>query len=288
MKRSPFSNTASKGRSTLFLTSVAALVVVALPLHAQEAGTPPPAEQTPAAAEPSAPVEFVGGDLPDAPEEPATTGSGLDDQGPVDTTPPTFDDLAVAAGRGGAVSRVTAVVTDDMSGVDSVIIFFRTGDEVLFREAKLVAGEGGLFLGQLPPGIQNSGFSYYIEAQDAGGNKAQLGTPERPFVVAPAGESDLVRLEREEAYEPPAPTIHGAWIALALGTGVIVTVAAAAFWVDFVRIQLLLREPLTDAYRTQVEQAALGDLAIASVMSILAVAAVGTGTGLLIFASLEE
>jgi hypothetical protein len=266
---------------------LAAWCVVAAPRSAQAADTQTP-EETPSSSAPSeGPVEFVGGDLPDAPDEPEAE-SAIADSGPVDSIPPTFDDVAVAAGRGGAISRVTAIVTDDMSGVESVVVFFRTPDEILFREAKLVAGEGGLFLGQLPKGIQNRGFSCYLEAKDAGGNVAQLGTQERPFVVAAAGESDLVRIERQENYTEPEPAIHSAWIALALGTAVVVTVAATAFWIDFVRIQILLREPLTPAYREQVEQAALGDLAIAGVLSALAVVSIGTGTTLLVVAALDE
>jgi hypothetical protein len=276
VKRSLLSIAGFSTTSSTVLAFSFALVVVA-PLHAQDAEGAPASE---------GPVEFVGGDLPEAPPEPEE--GAPTDSGPVDTTPPTFDDVAVAAGRGGQVSRVTAIVTDDMSGVESVVVFFRTKDEILFREAKLVAGEGGLFLGQLPPGIQNIGFSYYLEATDAGGNIARLGSQERPFVVAAAGESDLVRIERQENITPPEPTIHGGWVALALGAGVVVTVAAAAFWIDFVRIQLLLREPLTPAYREQVEQAAIGDLAIASVLSLLAVVSVGTGATLLVFAALEE
>lgn len=266
-----------------------ALCAFASTASAQEAGPPESAPpSTSAAAEGDAPVEFVGGELQEVPEEPAPAEASTTNSGPADSTAPSFDDVAVAAGSGGSVSRVTAIVTDDLSGVESVIVFFRSGDEVLFREAKLVAGEGGLFLGQLPAGIQNVGFSYYLEAKDAAGNLAQLGTPERPFVVAPAGESDLVRIERQEAVRPPEPTIHPAWIALAIGTSVVVTVGAAAFWVDFVRIQLLLREPLTDAYREQVEQAGIADLAIASVLSVAAVASIGLGVGLLVFAAIEE
>lgn len=276
---------ASEFASLLGLT----LCVCASTARAQEAG--PPASAPPpssAAAESDAPVEFVGGELQEAPEEPAPAEAPSTSGGPSDQNAPSFDDVAVAAGSGGSVSRVTAIVTDDLTGVESVIVFYRSGDEVLYREAKLVAGEGGLFLGQLPAGIQNVGFSYYLEAKDAAGNLAQLGTPERPFVVAPAGESDLVRIERQANVAPPEPTIHPAWIALAIGTSVVVTVGAAAFWVDFIRIQLLLREPLTDAYRAQVEQAGIADLAIASVLSVAAVVTVGLGVGLLVFAAIDE
>lgn len=276
-----------------------ALLVVSPSASAQEAPAEAPAPQ---AAE-------DGDDQPaDAPPEEAPGGIEFVDEGPspfanddepmdlpdiqedVDETAPTIDDFAVAAGSPDAAVRVTAVVTDDASGIEAVEIFYRIAKDAEYAKVTLEPQQGGLFMGILPDGPQRSGFAYYAQARDAAGNVATLGDPERPYKVDAPRESGLARLERSKQVVENEPTVAPIWIAATLGVGVIGAAGAALFLVDFARLWfVLLPQETTGTVRhTQIQQLAYGDAIIGGVLAVLGLAGLVTGTGLLIFAALEE
>ena len=272
--------------------------LLALPLSARarpQAETPAAKEAAPAGDD----VEFVGDD---APQQVEATSEGMplpDSAADVDDkAAPLIEDLAVAAGNPTTSPMITAVITDDWSGVERAEIFFRRTGELEYQKTTLSPGAGGLFIGRLPDGLQKSGFEYYVEVWDAAKNgPARMGTPEAPLPVAPAKEGTLQRIERQER-EALAGPVHPGWVMLAMGTGVVATAVSSWFWYDLFKTVLpgletvnqnLASPNLSEADRQKnleaqlaYEQARTGNLAIGSIVGVVGVAALGTGIALMI------
>ncbi len=297
------------------------LVTIALAVSAQDPAPPaaPPApapaagEAAPAddgSAPPAAPADEPPPSLEAAPADADQPPPGLDEnfQAPavppvVDTTPPSIEDFAVAAGSPDAPPRVTAVVTDDASGVDQVRVYFRTSTAGPFSYADLAAGDGGLFVGSLGMGIQRTGFFYYVEVKDAAGNAELLGHADRPIFIPAAGPSV------GKTYEKPVPPREGPpiatyWVALAYGIGIVSLAGASVAAFDLTRTMLILNanqpwvsslgiiddefKSISAGTRQQFQTAAILDSAAAGILAVIGVAAFSTGTGLLIYNALEE
>ncbi|HEY4223935.1 MAG TPA: hypothetical protein VGO62_21415, partial [Myxococcota bacterium] len=89
---------------------------------------------------------------------------------PPDSDAPIIEDLAAAASNPDAAPVVTCMLSD-VSGVGTARVFFRAaGQTGAFDKADLKGGTSGLFIARLPDGLQRSGFDYYVEATDVGGN----------------------------------------------------------------------------------------------------------------------
>ena len=244
-----------------------------------------PADGAPADGEaPAEELEFVGDDQPIPEDDDIPMALPVPEDDP-DTVAPEFEDFAIAADNPDAAPRVTAVVTDDLSGIDNVSVLFRLDPEHDFQSVKMTPGAGGLFMGLLPQGVQTNGFEYYVEATDADGNVGRLGSEETPYRVDAAGASTLVRLKAKEPPPPKGPVLHPAWIALAMGVGVLSGAVAAGFWFDLAGLQLAIQQDNLSASReADLQQASYGDAIVAGILSAVSVAGMSAGTGLLIYA----
>ena len=243
-------------------------------------------------------IEFVG----DA-DGPATF-EALPLPGPeeiADSEPPRVDDLAIAAQNPNGAPYVTAVITDDASGVASAIVFTRKPGSIDWVQTPLVADAGGLFLGKLPLGLQKTGFEYYVEVLDAKGNgPTRVGSDESPFRVEPAGLGELAREKMPD--DEVTYAVHPAWVMVAVGAGILAAGVSGIFWYDMGGL-LLQRNAIEDqlamgglpqadidaltAERGEVDNAILGDVAIAGVLTTISLAALGTGVGMLVYTNLE-
>lgn len=285
-----------------------ALVLAAAPLSAEEGRAQEDAaarEATPEAGdEPAAPkdeIEFVEGGAPAAPlplplPVPAPEAE--------DTTPPRIEDLAVAAANPDTAPLLTAVFTDDYSGVAEAVVRFRAPGEAAYRSVSFEAGSGGLFLARLPDGLQRTGFEYYVEVFDAAKNgPAQLGSAEAPLQVAAAKEGTLARLAREER-EDVAGAVHPGWVMLAMGTGLATGAASGFFWYDLLAVvqpnlekvnQELDGGSLTparaaelEAQRAALEGSSTGNAIVGAILGVVAAAALTTGVALLVVSAASE
>lgn len=262
---------------------VPSLLVFATAAFAQEGA--PPAPEAPPASAPEGQPEGASEAPPASEAMPLPTAS---DEASDDANPPLIEDVAVAASSPHTAPMVTAVITDDWSGVERAHVFFRRPGASSFEQVALMPGSGGLFIGRLPEGTQTTGFEYYVEVWDAANNgPARMGSPEKPYRVDAASESTLERLDREEEERAMGP-VHPAWMMLSLGGGVLAAAGAGIFWLDFVTLQGQLANESDPTVRREVENALLGDVVIGSVLSAVAVAGLATGVGLLVYAALEE
>lgn len=244
---------------------------------------------SPAAAEQTAPDTAPEGAEANADEgEALPLPANVPDASADDHNPPIIDDIAVAASSPDAAPLVTAVITDDWSGVERAYVYFRRPGASAFERATLAPGSGGLFLARLPDGTQNTGFEYYVEVFDAANNgPARMGSPEKPFRVEAAREGTVQRLEREQAAREMGP-VHPAWMMLSLGGGILAAAGSGIFWLDFATSQARLANETDPDIRRALENAMLGDVVIGSVLGVLAVGGLATGVGLLVYAALEE
>ncbi|MCK6600867.1 MAG: T9SS type A sorting domain-containing protein [Bacteroidetes bacterium] len=66
--------------------------------------------------------------------------------------------------------QVTAMVTDDLSGVDSVIVYWGTAEEGPFEKIEMTAGEGSVYTAEIPGQTGGTDVYFYIHASDVTGN----------------------------------------------------------------------------------------------------------------------
>lgn len=225
-------------------------------------------------------------------------------QAPSDVEPPLIEDLAVAAANPSAPPMITAVFSDDSSGVRLAEAFFRAPGAAVYEKVEFSPGEGGIFIARLPDGLQRTGFEYYVEVHDAAGNPpARLGSADRPLAVRAATETTAERLARQSAEDEVHHGIHPGWTMLALGAGVAAAAASGWFWLDFATVvtpQIAkLDAQLADASLTPGTRAALEeqrraygnaqviDAATGSVLGVVAVAGLATGITLLVLGAVE-
>lgn len=246
------------------------------------------AEEVPSAPSPDDTPEADPSEAGEPQAEAMPLPATVDEDGRDDHEPPLIEDVAVAANSPSTAPLITAVITDDWSGVERAHVYFRRLGGGAFEQATLSPGSGGLFIARLPDGTQTTGFEYYVEVWDAANNgPARLGTPEKPLRVEPASEGTLTRLEREQAEREMGP-VHPAWMMLSLGGGLLAAAGSGIFWLDFATSQGRLAEETDPGVRRELENALLGDAVIGSVLGAIAVAGLATGIGLLVYAALEE
>lgn len=282
-------------RTAVFvLCLVAVNSVVGVPALAQQ----PPAEAQPDAASPNAADDGAVSDdaAPDATgaegtqseAKPLPLPNDSGDGGSDDSKAPLIEDVAVAASSPTTAPMITAVITDDWSGVERADVYFRRSTSAAYEKASLNPGTGGLFIARLPDGTQTTGFEYYLEVWDAAENgPSRIGAPEAPLVVPAAEEGTVERLEREQAERDMGP-VHPAWMMLSLGGGVLAAAGAGVFWLDYVNLQSQIAAESDPARRVEIEEAALGDAVLGSVLGVVAAAGLLTGVSLLVYSALEE
>jgi hypothetical protein len=221
-----------------------------------------------------------------------------------DAEPPIIEDVAVATSPGVA-PVVSATMSDSGSGVGEARVYYRTAGATEWAHAAFSgSADSSLFLARLPAGLEASGFSYYIEATDKSGNgPVRIGSPTTPIDVARAEESMRARFDRQEL-EPVREETSGArpaLIMLGFGVGVLSAAGAAAYLGDLVvsnerldEVNRQLAGDPSDAQRAQLrderkgyQDALVTDGAIASILGVVAVTGLVTGTALLIAANLE-
>lgn len=283
------------------LASALALAIVALPLSARARPQAGSAQgDAPAAAEE---LEFVGDDEGTA----EGTGEAMplpDSEAEVDDKqPPLIEDLAVAVGSPTTPPMITAVITDDWSGIERADIYFRRPGESEYQKVALNPGSGGLFIGRLPDGIQSTGFEYYVEVWDAAKNgPTRMGEPERPYPVEAAAEGTLDRIARQEREALEGP-VHPGWVMLAMGAGIAASAFSGVFWYDLFNVVQPQIDDIDgqlgagnlsagdraalEKSRAAFENSRTGDVVFGSILGVVGVAALGTGAALMI-ASIGE
>jgi hypothetical protein len=237
-----------------------------------------------------------------APSAPPSAVSSTDAppvEAPSDAESPNIEDLAVAAANPAAPPMITAVFSDDASGVKLAEVFFRKPGDASYEKAEFAAGQSGIFIARLPDGLQRSGFEYYVEVVDAAGNPpSRLGSADRPLVVNGATESTAARLERRAIEERIEPSIHPGWTMLALGVGVAAGAGAGVFAYDWNvtrgRIdavdEVLAANPSDVAAQDQraaLQNAQLLDGTIGALLGVVGAAGLAIGVTMVVLSAVE-
>lgn len=235
----------------------------------------PAAQDTPAAAAEATDAPATEGapaDIPAAEALPVAPAL------PTDTTPPAFDTVVVAASAAAARPVVTAVLTDDASGVERAVVYVQAPGETTWTAVPLVPSNGGLFIAQLPDGLQRTGFVYYVQAFDAAGNgPAMYHSKDAPKEVVAAAEDTLTKIAREKAANTP-DEIHPIWPLLSLGTGILGLAGMTAFLLDYNTTQNRLAAG--DGDKALLEATLSNDLVGAALTGGVALVGLGVGIGI--------
>ncbi len=216
------------------------------------------------------------------------TASELEDDTMVaDTNAPVIEDFAVASGNWGTAPRITALISDDNSGLELAIVFYRATEQDTYEQTNLYAGSGGLFMAVMPDGFQQTGFQYYCQVVDAAGNVAFLGGPGRPFVVDPAipnKKPPPPKLEKVPGEDEEVFTISPFWVFVPAVAGVVSTAISAYWWTDFSGYYLELQATnLSEGKRSEKQLYAFGDALGGTVFAVGAIACFAGASGILIY-----
>lgn len=251
------------------------------------AASVPALAQTPGEA-----LEFVGdGDPAPAEAPPPPPPAAFTSAAPADTTPPRIEDFAIAASDPDLAPLVSAVITDDLSGVDRALLYFRPTGTDAFQKAVLSPASGGLFLVRLPEGVQRSGFDYYVEVYDAAQNEpARLGSLDMPLWVPAASEAPRYEFGGS-AFEGDA--IHPGWVMFTMGSGLILSGAAGSLFYDLGVVVLPqldeAKNPgLSEERRSELRNAMVGDIVLGSLLGVAGVTALGSGIVMMALAADAE
>lgn len=209
-----------------------------------------------------------------------------------DVTPPVIEDFAVASGNWGTAPRVTAVLSDDLSGVDTAILYYRRTSEDTFEQATLYPGSGGLFMAVLPDGLQQTGFQYYCQVTDAAGNVSFLGGPGRAYDVPAARQYKAPpppKVEKQPGDDDEQFAISPIWVFLPGAGAVIATaISGVAFGVAYVSYATnLSKTNLSEERRRAYELNIIGDVVIGAAAGVVALAGFGTAGGIIIYNALN-
>jgi hypothetical protein len=204
-----------------------------------------------------------------------------------DTNAPVIEDFAVASGNWQTAPRITALISDDNSGLELAIVFYRATEEDTYEQTNLYAGSGGLFMAVLPDGLQQIGFQYYCQVVDAAGNVAFLGGPGRPYVVDPAVQNKKPpppKVEKVAGEDDEVFTISPFWVFVPTVAGVISTAVSAFWWTDFSGYYLELQATnLSEGARAEKQLWAAGDALGGTIFAVGAIACFAGASGILIY-----
>lgn len=220
---------------------------------------------------------------------------------PQDADPPIIEDVAAAASSPQAAPVVTVMMSDRGTGIGNAAVVFRALNASEWQRAELKGGTTGLFIARLPDGLQRTGFEYYIEASDIAGNgPARIASAAAPIRVDAATVATTERLKEARAAEAVGPAIHPAFLMLSLGVGVLASAGAGAYALDLASIGARIEDVDTEldsgspsdarraeliTTRASLETAQRGDLVIAAVLGVVAVAGLGTGITLVVLST---
>jgi hypothetical protein len=210
--------------------------------------------------------------------------------------PPGLSGLSVAADNPAAAPVVSLTVEP----VDAeVTVWWRaTGAE---WTAIATSRPGAFRLARLPDGVQQKGFSFFVEA-NAGGHTARTGSRASPIEVPPAVEGNVERFDRDARDAAAFAGPHPAFVMIALGTGIVAGAGAGAFAWDLQVVQrrtivvddALAANPTGDeragleAERRGLDNAALQDTVAVAVLGSVAGVALVTGVTLLVICAVEQ
>ena len=198
----------------------------------------------------------------------------------IDSDAPGIEDVAVAASNPDVAPVITAVLSDNGSGIGSAILSYRVAGAAEWQTLALAGTPGDNWVGRLPDGPQRTGFSWCLDVTDKSGTAGHLGTRERPFEVPAATEGTLSQLEHE-----PQKGIHPAWVMVAFGGGVLSGAGAGAFAIDLGTSNTRLKNTVDTTTRTALQHAITQDAQIASVLGVVGAAGIATGIVLLVFSA---
>jgi hypothetical protein len=99
-------------------------------------------------------------------------GTKINDTGELDETAPLIDHAPVEdAQQYEEAVTIGATVTDEASGVNGVLMYFKRSDAVDWENKALNAQGNDYYQANIPPAaVTGSGMNYYIESYDVAGN----------------------------------------------------------------------------------------------------------------------
>lgn len=212
----------------------------------------------------------------------------------VDSAAPTISNFSVAADNPDAAPVISIAVRDNV-GVTSAVCHWQAPGSSW--QATPMAGTS-FRIARLPEGTQTTGFNVYVEVTDAAGNISRAGSADQPIAVARALRGNLARVNAEKAAAEHVEGPHPAWVALALGVGVVGAGGAGIFGYDLALTGTRLtaiedelggsvsstRRAALERSQTALQQVQVQDATGLVVLGVVGVAGLVTGTTLLVMA----
>jgi hypothetical protein len=210
-----------------------------------------------------------------------------------------IDGLTVASDNPVVPPVVTATLVNAGAAAQAVVWWHAPGED--WQSTPMSVGPSGLALARLPDGLQQQGFSFYVEVTDVGATNA-VGSRVSPMVMPAATEGNVARVAAANAsrVEPTGP--DPAVIMVTLVAGVLVGAGAGIFGYDLsivngrtaavdaelARSPAAARRAALVGERKELEKAATQDAVATVVLSVVGGAALVTGAVMLTVGALEQ
>lgn len=210
-----------------------------------------------------------------------------------------IDGLTVASDNPVVPPVVTATLVSASAAARAVVWWHAPGDD--WQSTPMSVGPSGLALARLPDGLQQQGFSFYVEVTDAGATSA-VGSRGSPMAMPAATEGNVARVAAADALRVERIGPDPAIIMVTLVAGVLVGAGAGIFGYDMSIVNgrtaavdaelaqspAAARRSALVGERKELEQAAGQDAIATVVLSVVGGAALVTGVVMLIMGAVEQ
>ena len=172
---------------------------------------------------------------------------------------------------------VSAVMSDDRSGIALAEVHYRKGKDVDWNSVPMMAGTGGMFMVRLPLELAKSGFEYFVVAyDDAGNGPAQYASAAQPKAVPASPENTLQRIQRVEPDRGAVQEDNSGWLMLNLGIALISGGTSVFFWADYAQIEETVKdETLPADYVSDLRNAQVNDAFVGGITALATAASLG-------------
>ena len=210
-----------------------------------------------------------------------------------------IDGLTVASDNPGVPPVVTATLVNAGVAARAVVWWHVPGED--WQSTPMSVGPSGLGLARLPDGLQQQGFSFYVEVTDAGATSA-VGSRGSPMAMPAATEGNVARVAAKNVATIERIGPDPAIIMVTLVAGVLVGAGAGIFGYDLSIVNgrsaavdaelaqspAAARRAALVGERKELEKAAGQDAVATVVFSVVGGAALVTGVVMLIVGAVEQ
>ena len=201
----------------------------------------------------------------------------------LDQNAPIIETVVVASANTTSPPIVSAVLSDDRSGISLAEIHWRQRNTDTWRTTPLTANHNGLFMAMLPQELAATGFDYFVVAFDAAGNgPTQYASQTEPKTINASIENTRQRIRRTEVQVNESEGISSGWLMFNVMLCILTSGTSIFFWADYLEIEeRKVNAGNDEAYLKELNNAQVNDAFIGGVSALAGIVTLSTTSYLL-------